>query len=255
MSNRANNTGQEPLSGALTECLSIDLEVDVNTARINALAAWRPDTGEQLTTRNGPPDAEEVGRLDHMAQGTRFLLGHNLIAFDVPHLQAAYPGLGLLSLPRLDTLLLNPLAFPRRPYHRLVKHYKDAGLLRRTRNDPLLDSQLAHEALAGQYRELGKASPEALAVWHWLSNAAHGEAFDEFFALRRSAQRPTRDQGQEILRRYLSERACAPPARRPSYRPRATHGPPPTPWHGWRRRAPGRPFHHGCCSTTPKPRN
>lgn len=29
-----------------------------------------------------------------------------------------------------------------------MKHYKDAGLLRRTRNVPLLDSQLAHEALA-----------------------------------------------------------------------------------------------------------
>ena len=208
MSTRADNTGQEPLPRALTECLSIDLEVDVNTARINALAAWRPDTGEQLTTRNGPPDAGELSRLDRLAERARFVLGHNLIAFDFPHLQAAYPGMGLLSLPCLDTLLLNPLAFPRRPYHRLVKHYKDAGLLRRTRNDPLLDSHLAHEALAGQYREFGKASPEALAVWHWLSSVAQGDGFDGFFSLRRDAQRPTRDQGQEVLRQYLSDRAC-----------------------------------------------
>ena len=116
--------------------------------------------------------------------------------------------MGLLSLPRLDTLLLNPLAFPRRPYHRLVKHYKDAGLLRQTRNDPLLDSQLAHDALASQYRELAKASPEALAVWHWLSSTATGDAFDEFFNLRRGRQRPTKEEGQEALRCYLSERAC-----------------------------------------------
>ena len=47
---RADNTGQEPMPSALAECLSIDLEVDINTARINALAAWRPDTGERLTT-------------------------------------------------------------------------------------------------------------------------------------------------------------------------------------------------------------
>ena len=140
MNTRVGNTVQEPVPRALNECLSIDLEVDINTARINALAAWRPDTGERLTTRSGPPDAGELSRLDRMAQGARFVLGHNLIAFDIPHLQAAYPSLGLLNLPRLDTLLLNPLAFPRRPYHRLVKHYKDAGLLRRTRNDPLLDS-------------------------------------------------------------------------------------------------------------------
>ena len=208
MSTRADLTDQEPLPAELTECLSIDLEVDAKTAGINALAAWRPDTGEQLTTRSGPPDPGELSKLDRMAQGARFVLGHNLIAFDIPHLQAAYPALGLLTLPRLDTLLLNPLAFPRRPYHRLVKHYKDAGLLRRTRNDPLLDSQLAHEALASQYRELGKASPEALTVWHWLSSVAHGDAFDEFFALIRNGQRPTREQGQEVLQRYLSERAC-----------------------------------------------
>ena len=77
-----------------------------------------------------------MSRLDRMAQGARFVLGHNLIAFDIPHLQAADPGLRLLKLPRLDTLLLNPLAFPRRPYHRLVKHYKGGGLLRRTRTTP-----------------------------------------------------------------------------------------------------------------------
>ena len=89
---------------------------------MQSLASWRPDTGEKLVTRGGIPDAGEVRKLDRMARGARFVLGHNLIAFDIPHLQAAYPGLGLLSLPRLDTLLLNPLAFPRRPYHRLVKH-------------------------------------------------------------------------------------------------------------------------------------
>ena len=255
MSTRVGNTGQEPLPSALAECLSIDLEVDINTARINALAAWRPDAGERLTTRNGPPDAREVSRLDRMAQGARFVLGNNLIAFDIPHPQAACPGLGLLSLPRLDTLLLNPLAFPRRPYHRLAKHYKDAGLLRRTRNDPLLDSQLAHEALAGQYRELGKASPEALATWHWLSSAAHGSAFDEFFSLRRDGQRPTRDLGQEILRRYLSGRACRTAGEEAVLQAESS------PWAtayavAWMEASgTGSAIPPGCCSATRRPRN
>ena len=62
MSTRADNTGQEPLPSPLNECLSIDLEVDAKTARFNALAAWRPDTGEQLTARNGPPDASSLTR-------------------------------------------------------------------------------------------------------------------------------------------------------------------------------------------------
>ncbi len=31
-------------------------------------------------------------------------------------------------MPLLDTLKLSPLAFPRNPYHRLLKHYKDGGI-------------------------------------------------------------------------------------------------------------------------------
>ena len=77
MSTDAENTGQQPLPIALTECLSIDLEVDAKTARINALAAWRPDTGEHLTNRNGPPDASEIGKLDRTA--------HFPGAIDTPH--------------------------------------------------------------------------------------------------------------------------------------------------------------------------
>ena len=93
-------------TGALTaDALARVREVDVKTAHINALTAWRPDTGEQLNIRNGPPDTREISKLDRMAQGARFVLGHNLITSDIPHLQTAYPGLDLLSLLCLDTLL------------------------------------------------------------------------------------------------------------------------------------------------------
>jgi ATP-dependent DNA helicase RecQ len=51
-------------------------------------------------------------KLDALAEGASFLLGHNLIAFDLPHLAAAKPDLRLLQLPVVDTLRLNPLAFP-----------------------------------------------------------------------------------------------------------------------------------------------
>ena len=62
----------------------------------------------------------------------------------------------------VDTLRLNPLAFPRHPYHHLVKHYKDGGLVRRQFNDPLLDSQLAVEAFANQLGKLAGAPQELL---------------------------------------------------------------------------------------------
>ena len=38
------------------------------------------------------------------------------------------PRLAKLAEAPIDTLWLNPLAFPRNPYHHLVKHYHDGRL-------------------------------------------------------------------------------------------------------------------------------
>ncbi len=43
---------------------------------------------------------------------------------DIPVLKSIKPALSLLTKPVIDTLFLSPLAFPRNPYHRLVKDYK-----------------------------------------------------------------------------------------------------------------------------------
>ena len=82
-------------------------------------------------------------QLDAFSDAAAFLLGHNLIAFDAAHLAAAKPDLRLLTLPMVDPLWLNPLAFPRNPYHHLVKHYKDGQLQRGSLNDPELDARIA----------------------------------------------------------------------------------------------------------------
>ena len=121
----------------LIRCLSLDLEVGRRDDRIHAIAGVRPDTGQSLTVRAASRGLDAaLASLDRLADGADFLLGHNLIAFDLPHLQAANPGLRLLQLPAVDTLRLNPLAFPRNPYHHLVKHYQDGQLKRGRINDP-----------------------------------------------------------------------------------------------------------------------
>ena len=125
-------------------CLSLDLEVGKKNNRIHAFAAVRPDMGQPLVFRGGNLQAE-LARLDDLADGASFLLGHNLIAFDLPHLAVAKPDLRLLKLPSVDTLWLSPLAFPRNPYHKLVKHYQDAGLKHGQRNNPELDARIALE--------------------------------------------------------------------------------------------------------------
>ena len=48
--------------------------------------------------------SEALLKLDELTDGASFVLGHNLIAFDLPHLAAAKPELRLLRLPAVDTL-------------------------------------------------------------------------------------------------------------------------------------------------------
>ena len=132
-----------------SRCLSLDLEVGKQDCRIHAFAAVRPDVDQPLVFQGGDL-AAALTELDKFADGADFLLGHNLIDFDLPHLKAAKPDLRLLKLPVVDTLRLNPLAFPRNPYHHLVKHYQDGQLKRGRLNDPELDARLALDVFGDQ---------------------------------------------------------------------------------------------------------
>ena len=157
---------------------------------------------------SGPVNRGGLQRLERIARGARFLLGHNAIAFDIPRLQALAPDLSLLDLPVVDTLRLNPLAFPRHPYHHLVKHYKDSGLVRRQRNDPLLDSKLALEAFANQLERLAVAPPDLLTAWHWLTAGENGDGFDLVFSAVRGADRPTLVEARSAVQQRLEGECC-----------------------------------------------
>ena len=190
-------------------CLSLDLEVGTEDGRIRAFGAVRGDTGQG---HSGGGSAAALAMLDELADDASFVLGHNLIAFDLPHLKAAKPDLRLLSLPAVDTLRLSPLAFPRNPYHHLVKHYQDGGLKRGRINDPELDSRLALELFADQRKALRGAEPDLLAAWHWLTTREFGSvdrALDTFFAELRNARRPTNAEAHAAIGRLLDGKVCA----------------------------------------------
>ncbi len=201
-------------SRPLSRCLSLDLEVDVKSGRIRALAGVRPDTEQSLTlaiARNSLAGA--LAKLDDLAAGAQILLGHNLIEFDLPHLRAASPNLRLLRLPAVDTLRLNPLAFPRNPYHHLVKHYQDGQLKRGRRNDPELDAGLTLEVFANQQKELRGAPADLLTAWHWLATQEDGAGFDRVFASLRRAPRPSDVEARDAIRVRLAGTACQTQAR------------------------------------------
>ena len=98
----------------LRRCVSLDLEVSPEDGSLLAAAVYRPDTGDSLSMSERP-SAGSLQRLERVAGGAEFLLGHNVIDFDIPHLQAFNPNLSLLKMPAVDTLRLNPLAFPPPP--------------------------------------------------------------------------------------------------------------------------------------------
>ena len=124
----------------LSRCVSVDLEVDPNSGRIQGFAAIRSATADTCTYSDGDL-ATALSALDEFASGTEFVLGHNVINHDLPFLREACSGLRVLMKPPIDTLWLNPLAFPRNPYHRLVKHYKDGRLQAGSASDTSVSSQ------------------------------------------------------------------------------------------------------------------
>ena len=189
-------------------CLSLDLEVGREDGRIHAFGAVRGDKGDG---DHGDGSAAQLTRLDKLAEGVCFLLGHNLIEFDLPHLKAAKPDLRLLRLPVIDTLRLSPLAFPHNPYHRLVKHYQDRSLLRGRINDPELDARLALRVFAEQREALSKAEPNLLVAWHWLTTPEPDgvdRALDDFFSAIRGAPRPADTEAHAAIGLRLEGAAC-----------------------------------------------
>ena len=204
--NRAPQAGDgEPL---LRRCLSLDLEVGPDE-RIHALAGVRPDTGESVVSRRASDGLDaSLAALERLSEGAEFLLGHNLIAFDLPHLRAANPNLRLLRLPAVDTLMLNPLAYPRNPYHHLVKHYQDGQLVRGRINDPELDARLTLEVFANQQKKLREESPDLLAAWHWLTSIHDGIGFDGVFEVLRRSPRPSDAEAVHAIHSRLACNAC-----------------------------------------------
>ena len=189
--------------------LSLDLEVGVKDRRIHAFAAIRSNT-EQLLTRRPPRGGLDaaLAELDNFADGADFVLGHNLIDFDLPHLRAANPNLRLLSLPAVDTLRLNPLAFPRNPYHHLVKHYQDGQLVRGRINDPELDARLAMEVFGNQQEALRNSSSDLLTSWHGLTTIADGEGFNRVFESLRGSAKPSGVESSDAINTILNGNAC-----------------------------------------------
>jgi ATP-dependent DNA helicase RecQ len=191
-----------------SRCISVDLEVDPKSALLFAFAAIR---GEAALVYKGGPLGPALDRLEAFCDDAAHLVGHNILRHDLPHLVANRARLASLGAAPVDTLWLNPLAFPRNPYHHLVKHYQDGRLQVGHVNDPEQDARLALRVLTDQlaaFARLGQDAPDALMVYHHLTTRGEAAAgFDALFvSLRGSA--PDEAAAHAAIRRLLDGRAC-----------------------------------------------
>jgi ATP-dependent DNA helicase RecQ len=195
----------------LARCVSVDIEVDPKTAHIFGLAAVLHDQSPALASGKGQID-DALDRLEAAVTATNHLIGHNILRHDLPYLMAARPRLAELALASIDTLWLNPLAFPRNPYHHLVKHYHDGRLQAGHVNDPELDARLVFQVLENQLDalcQLNAEEPDALSSYHYLTTRGEqARGFDAVFRHVRGATAPSDGAAEWAIRRLLSGRAC-----------------------------------------------
>lgn len=198
-------------SKVLSRCLSIDLEIDPKEAKVFAFAAVPEDDGDGIVHRKGDPKAA-LEQLDLFCAGFAHVIGHNILRHDLPHLMAVSPRFAKLADGPIDTLWLNPLAFPRNPYHHLVKHYRDGRLQSGHVNDPELDARLVFEVLRNQidaFVSLNTLSPETMMAYHWLCCRGPGsDGFDRLFSDVRGAPIPTEAEAHKAIQKLLKDLAC-----------------------------------------------
>src|SRR5262245_24636619 len=127
------------------------LDVELSRAgAVHGLGAIGPDGQEVVAERA----ADVPGALRALAAwDADLLVGHNLARHDRPWLARYAPEHPALALPWVDTLVLSPLAFPERPYHRLIKEHR---LVRESRPAPLADCRATRELLADEQRALAE---------------------------------------------------------------------------------------------------
>ncbi|WP_187394073.1 RecQ family ATP-dependent DNA helicase [Oceaniovalibus sp. ACAM 378] len=155
---------------------------------------------------------QSLDQIEKALAKTPHVIGHNILRHDIEHLLAARPRLAAKMAAPIDTLWLNPLAFPRNPYHHLVKHYHDGRLQAGHVNDPEQDARLVFEVLQNQIdalTELAEQSPDTLLAYHYLATRLdRADGFDAVFRNIRKSPRPDRAAALSAINAILAGKAC-----------------------------------------------
>lgn len=192
----------------IDKCVGLDIEVDPQTATIFAMVAIKQSTGEKIDNRNRNIQ-EFLNKLENLLGQSDYLIGHNLLKFDLEHIIARQSDFSKYLNRSIDTLWLSPLAFPLKTYHRLEKPYLDSNLKDGQKQDPEQDTLLAIKLLENQKVALIKQDESLLMAYHYLSTRGeNSDGFNAFFDSLRHAKRPNKEAGLKAIRQNLYGKAC-----------------------------------------------
>jgi len=194
------------LNAFFSGCVAIDLEIHPETNTILKIGGINPDNDRTLSFQGRFNVSHALKKLDEFCRGVTFLLGHNISRHDVPYLKEHFPWLKLLFLPLIDTLFLSPLAFPKNPYHRLVKDYK---IVKKSINDPVADARCTLSLFEDQCEAFGKMERDLLRMYGRLLCLSYpNDGYEMFFQSLTQEQLPDIEEVSEIWRKQVNGRVC-----------------------------------------------
>ena len=135
-------------------------------------------------------------------EGVEYLVGHNILQFDIPQLTKITGSAIFLGIHFIDTLPLSPLLFPMKPYHRLLK---DDKLQTEEANNPVNDSIKAKELLEDELIAFDRLDTELKDIFFILLR--NKPEFEGFF--RYTDYKPQSRKLIDNINRYFGDNICA----------------------------------------------
>lgn len=173
-----------------------DLEVSLSSDRIVDAGAAASD-GKTFRENN-------ARKLLSFLQQYEFWCGHNIVEHDLKYLKAATGQTIADSRNIIDTLLLSPLLFPCKPYHRLIK---DDKLRVDELNNPLHDSIKAKELFYDEINAFGKIPDTLKFIFYSLLHSHSG--FTGFFKFIGFNKLTSPENLVKLIHTFLEGRICS----------------------------------------------
>lgn len=173
-----------------------DLEIGHENGKILDIGCIRSDESE---FHQSSPD-----KFLDFTKEMDFLCGHNIIQHDLKHLQQFTADRNFGMARAIDTLLLSPLLFPGRPYHRLVKDYK---LQTEDLNNPLNDAKKARELFFDEVHTFHRLDEEFKIVLYNLLTKQPG--FSSFFKYVGYEKNIGTEELEKLIKTAFNQKVCA----------------------------------------------